>query len=163
MTLESASYIPELVTGNPEGTDFVLDGDYHVRMLKTVLQNQFPDVPAGAIINAGENPSEPDETLTAPENIMLWSPKALADFIKANWTGWGLSSTAAASMRTSGDAISGTVPQNTPTKLPWITPEWDTATAWDASNNQYTIPQGGIWRVNAMHTINWVSESLDNR
>src|SRR5262245_16533370 len=42
MALEGASYINDLVTGNPPGTDSKSQGDDHIRLIKTVLKNTFP-------------------------------------------------------------------------------------------------------------------------
>lgn len=43
MGLESASFINDLVTTNPLGTDTRAQGDDHLRLLKTVLKASFPD------------------------------------------------------------------------------------------------------------------------
>lgn len=42
MGLEAANYLSELVLTNPTGSDFKYEGDNHLRMLKTVLQNTLP-------------------------------------------------------------------------------------------------------------------------
>lgn len=42
MSLESATFVADLVTGNPASTDLVQEGDNHIRLIKTVLQNTFP-------------------------------------------------------------------------------------------------------------------------
>jgi hypothetical protein len=42
MGLETATYIKDLVPANPTITDFVGQGDDHLRMIKSVLQNTFP-------------------------------------------------------------------------------------------------------------------------
>ena len=43
MGLESASFVNDLVTTNPLGTDTVPQGDDHLRLIKTVLKASFPD------------------------------------------------------------------------------------------------------------------------
>jgi len=43
MALESATWISELVITNPPGTDKKKQGDDHLRLLKAVLQNVFPN------------------------------------------------------------------------------------------------------------------------
>lgn len=44
MALEVATYVSELVSSNPVGpVDFVSQGDDHLRMMKSVLQNTFPN------------------------------------------------------------------------------------------------------------------------
>jgi len=47
MGLESATYIDGLVTSNPLGDDSFRQGDDHLRLIKAVLQNSFPNI-AGA-------------------------------------------------------------------------------------------------------------------
>lgn len=49
MALETASYISQLVSTNPTATDPKSQGDNHLRLLKTVLQTQFPNLGAAAV------------------------------------------------------------------------------------------------------------------
>ncbi len=49
MGLESVSFISELVTANPTGSDDYATADDHLRLLKTVLQAQFPNFTAAAM------------------------------------------------------------------------------------------------------------------
>ena len=49
MALESANWITQLVPTNPVVGDPVGEGDDHLRMLKTVLQNSFPSTSTTAI------------------------------------------------------------------------------------------------------------------
>lgn len=49
MGLEVASYISELVATNPTTSDGVSQGDDHIRLLKTALQTQFPNLGAAAV------------------------------------------------------------------------------------------------------------------
>ena len=146
MGIENADYIPELVQSSPLGSAAVAEGDNELRQLKKVLQQQFPDVPSGAIINAGENPSEPAEGLGAPTNVMLWSPLAIADFVKKYWSGWGLSPPSGqASCKVTRNVVFN-VSNNTPTKLEYNVISWDTASWWDAANHYYVPQEAGIWR-----------------
>ena len=41
MTVESATYISQLQANDPAGTDLVSEGDNHLRLIKSVLQNSF--------------------------------------------------------------------------------------------------------------------------
>ena len=43
MGLEAATYISDLVQSNPTGLDEVNKGDDHLRLIKSVLQNTFPN------------------------------------------------------------------------------------------------------------------------
>jgi long-tail fiber proximal subunit/tail fiber protein gp53 len=49
MPLETATYIADFVTTNPAHTDAVSQADSHLRLIKQVLQNQFPNIGANAI------------------------------------------------------------------------------------------------------------------
>jgi hypothetical protein len=44
MALESATYINQLVVSNPGATDTVAQADDHLRLIKTVLKNTFPNI-----------------------------------------------------------------------------------------------------------------------
>ena len=43
MALESATYIDGLVITNPTGSDSISQGDDHIRLIKKVLKNTFPN------------------------------------------------------------------------------------------------------------------------
>jgi hypothetical protein len=49
MTVESASYISQLNPALPSAADAKSEGDDHFRLMKTVLQTQFPNFGAGAV------------------------------------------------------------------------------------------------------------------
>jgi microcystin-dependent protein len=49
MGLETATYITDLVSTNPLGTDSKAQGDNHIRLLKEVLQTQFPNLGSAAV------------------------------------------------------------------------------------------------------------------
>lgn len=43
MALETGTFVNDLVTSNPPGSDQILQGDNHLRLIKTVLKNTFPN------------------------------------------------------------------------------------------------------------------------
>lgn len=49
MGLETASFISQLDRANPDPTDLVSQGDDHLRMIKKVLQNNFPNLSDAAV------------------------------------------------------------------------------------------------------------------
>ena len=49
MGLETATYITDLVSSNPLGTDSKAQGDNHIRLLKSVLQTQFSALGSAAV------------------------------------------------------------------------------------------------------------------
>ena len=53
MALETAEYVTELRRRNPTRDDPISDGDNHIRMIKDVLKNTFPeaDCPQAKVVN----------------------------------------------------------------------------------------------------------------
>ena len=49
MGLETATYISQLVDTNPTTSDPVSQGDDHLRLIKSVLQDQFTTLGAAAV------------------------------------------------------------------------------------------------------------------
>jgi hypothetical protein len=49
MTVESASYISQLNSSNPSASDPLSEGDDHLRLVKSVLQTQFPNLGTTAV------------------------------------------------------------------------------------------------------------------
>ena len=49
MPVESASYISQLNTSNPTASDNISEGDDHLRLIKSVLQTQFPSLATTAV------------------------------------------------------------------------------------------------------------------
>jgi hypothetical protein len=52
MGLETGSYLADLNTANPSGTDPKSQGDDHIRLIKTVAKNSFPGF-GGVVVGAG--------------------------------------------------------------------------------------------------------------
>ena len=59
MGLESATYIDQLVSSNPTGTDPVSQGDDHLRLIKSVLQSQFPNLGNAAVTATADELNNP--------------------------------------------------------------------------------------------------------
>jgi hypothetical protein len=74
MGLEVATYINGLVTSNPAGTDDRSQGDDHIRLIKSVLKNTFPNLD-GAITITDEqiNSIATPGIINFPGMIVLWS------------------------------------------------------------------------------------------
>ena len=49
MTVESATFISQLAPANPAASDSISEGSNHLRLIKTVLQAQFPNLTAAAV------------------------------------------------------------------------------------------------------------------
>lgn len=69
MAIESATFLSQLVTANPGGGDAKSEGDNHIRLLKTVLQNTFPGV--GAAVSFGGWHAKADALDTKTGNYTL--------------------------------------------------------------------------------------------
>jgi microcystin-dependent protein len=54
MALESASFPNQLVAANPSGSDRVHQGDDHIRLIKTVLKNTFPNLTGAVALDQGK-------------------------------------------------------------------------------------------------------------
>lgn len=72
MGLEAAVYIDELVTANPVGTDDRSFGDDHIRMLKRVLKNSFPNI-SGPVTMTDVEMNNIIGNLVPPGIISMWS------------------------------------------------------------------------------------------
>lgn len=75
MSLESATYVSDLVTTNPEGTDPKAQGDDHLRLLKSVLQASLPNldrafyIPTSVAAQTGTtNPAAANQAVVYPIN-----------------------------------------------------------------------------------------------
>lgn len=54
MPLETANYINGLVTSNPASTDTVSQADDHIRLIKKVLKDTFPNISAPVTVTAAQ-------------------------------------------------------------------------------------------------------------
>jgi hypothetical protein len=96
MALESATYISELVAANPPGSDPLAQADDHLRLIKGVLQAQFPNLGAAAVTPTATELNYVDGVTSAIQTQMdLKSPLASPTF-----TGTPAGPTAAADTNT---------------------------------------------------------------
>tara|TARA_B110000967_G_scaffold93679_1_gene96301 strand:- start:10917 stop:11600 length:684 start_codon:yes stop_codon:yes gene_type:complete len=72
MGLEAATYITDLVSNNPLGTDSKAQGDNHIRLLKSVLKTQFPSLGSAAVTTTAAELNKLDgaTATTAELNIL---------------------------------------------------------------------------------------------
>ena len=86
MPLETGSYIDDLVPTNPTGTDQRRQGDDHVRLLKSILQNSFPNINGAVTATPADLNKTSDLTNYFPSGgIIMWSGS-----IATIPTGWAL-------------------------------------------------------------------------
>ena len=69
MALESAVYIDTLNVSNPSGSDGLGQADDHIRMLKAVLKNTFPNL--NSVVSA--TPLQLNQSLVPTGLIAMWS------------------------------------------------------------------------------------------
>ena len=80
MGLESATYVSQLVTTNPTSTDPKSQGDDHLRLIKTVLQNTFPGFSGTALVTGTDGGSANSYLLTPSSALPAYSTDMIAVF-----------------------------------------------------------------------------------
>jgi len=73
MTVETASYISQLSPTYPTASDNISEGDDHLRLLKTVLQTQFPNLGAAAV---SPTAAQFNKLGFEPGIVVLWATAA---------------------------------------------------------------------------------------
>ena len=66
MPLDSATYVNQLDTSIPADTNYVYEGDDHIRTLKTVLKNTFPNLNGACGANPSDLPKGNKSAAVAP-------------------------------------------------------------------------------------------------
>jgi hypothetical protein len=79
LAIETANYISDLVSANPPGTDALGQADDHIRLIKGVLKNTFPNI--NAVCNA--TPLQLNGYFVPQGAIIMWSGASAP-------TGWAL-------------------------------------------------------------------------
>lgn len=86
MSLESATYVNQLVISNPDGSDPKGQGDDHLRLIKNTLKNTFPNLDAAVTVTPAElNTLAGGTAIFKTGMILLWSGS-----IATIPTGWAL-------------------------------------------------------------------------
>lgn len=84
MALESATYINQLVAANPTLSDPKAQGDDHLRMIKSVLKNTFPNVTGAVTLTQAQINALGDTTLYfKPGMVIIWT--GIITSIPAGW------------------------------------------------------------------------------
>jgi len=70
MTVESASYISQLNSAQPTASDNISEGDDHLRLIKSVLKTQFPNLGTTAV-----NPTAAQFNKLGfePGSVVMWA------------------------------------------------------------------------------------------
>ena len=80
MALESATFISQLVPANPPGSDLKSQGDDHLRMIKQVLQNCFPDASKAFYFTKGILKSANYSVVEADDNTLFSGDSSSGSF-----------------------------------------------------------------------------------
>ena len=84
MSLESATYVNQLVISNPDGSDPKGQGDDHLRLIKNTLKNTFPNLDSAVNVTPAElNTLVGGNAVFKTGMILLWSGSIAT--IPAGW------------------------------------------------------------------------------
>jgi microcystin-dependent protein len=91
MSVESATYLNDLVTTNPIATDTVAQGDDHLRLLKAVLKASFPGIAAPRYLEQARadvaSASAPDIWAATTNYVNITGTTTITDFADADFSG----------------------------------------------------------------------------
>ena len=108
MGLETATYISQLVDTNPTSSDPVSQGDDHLRLIKSVLQDQFTTLGAAAVTTTAAELNLLDGVTTlAPEGTAVLSTgeSGATKFLREDGDGTSSWQTPAGTTYTAGDGL----------------------------------------------------------
>ena len=108
MGLETATYISQLVATNPTSSDPVSQGDDHLRLIKSVLQDQFTTLGAAAVTTTAAELNLLDGVTTlAPEGTAVLSTgeSGATKFLREDGDGTSSWQTPAGTTYTAGDGL----------------------------------------------------------
>lgn len=79
MALESGTYVKDLVSTNPPGTDAISQGDDHIRLVKSVLKNSFPSNSNAPIVPDISGNANKFMTVNSGASATEWATIAASD------------------------------------------------------------------------------------
>ena len=84
MALEAGTYVSDLVATNPTGTDPRRQGDDHIRLIKNVIQNTFPNLTGAVTATQSQLDTVTDATNFLPTGLIaMWSGTVAA--VPSGW------------------------------------------------------------------------------
>jgi len=87
MGLETGSFIEDLVSTNPLGTDAKSVGDNHIRLVKSILKSQFPNLGSAAVnATAAQLNDITDNNRQVPTGVIVMFSGTIASIP----TGWSI-------------------------------------------------------------------------
>jgi hypothetical protein len=151
MALESANYVSGLVATNPSGSDSISQGDDHLRLIKDVLKNSFPDADqavATVVVKATAPTTQVKGTIWYDTTTGILKLNTAATGASPSWL--NLNGPSFCSFRVTMSS-SQSLPNNQYTKLNFDTETFDIGSNFDVSspNYHFTAPVAGKYYFNA--------------
>jgi hypothetical protein len=151
MALESANYVSGLVATNPSGSDSISQGDDHLRLIKDVLKNSFPDADqavATVVVKATAPTTQVKGTIWYDTTTGILKLNTAATGASPSWL--NLNGPSFCSFHVTMSS-SQSLPNNEYTKLNFDTETFDIGSNFDVSspNYHFTAPVAGKYYFNA--------------
>jgi len=148
MALESASFVSGLVDTNPTGSDSISQGDDHLRLIKKVLTDSFPDVDqavATVVAKATAPTTQVKGTIWYDTSTGILKLNTAATSATPSWLNLGGPSFCSFHV-TMGSTQS--LPNNVHTKLNFDTETFDIGSNFNTTNKDFTAPVAGKYYFN---------------
>lgn len=149
MALESANYVSGLVATNPSGSDSISQGDDHLRLIKDVLKNSFPDADqavATVVVKATAPTTQVKGTIWYDTTTGILKLNTAATGSSPSWL--NLNGPSFCSFHVTMSS-SQSLPNNTYTILEFDTESFDVGSNFDTSTYKFTAPVAGKYYFNA--------------
>jgi hypothetical protein len=149
MALESATYISGLVDTNPSGSDSISQGDDHLRLIKDVLKNSFPDADqavATVVVKATAPTTQVKGTVWYDTTTGILKLNTANTGSSPSWL--NLNGPSFCSFHVTMSS-SQSLPNNTHTILEFDTETFDIGSNFDTSTYKFTAPVAGKYWFNA--------------
>ena len=153
MGLESASFVNGLVDTNPSGSDSISQGDDHLRLIKKVLTDSFPDVDqaVATVVAKGTAPgTQVKGTIWYDTSTGILKLNTAATGASPSWL--NLNGPSFCSFHVTMSS-SQSLPNNTYTKLNFDTETFDIGSNFNTTDKQFVAPVAGkYWFNTAMRS-----------
>ena len=149
MALESANYVSGLVATNPSGSDSISQGDDHLRLIKDVLKNSFPDADqavATVVVKATAPTTQVKGTIWYDTTTGILKLNTAATGASPSWL--NLNGPSFCSFRVTMSS-SQSLPNNVYTKLNFDTETFDIGSNFNTTDKEFTAPVAGKYYFNA--------------
>ena len=149
MALESANYVSGLVATNPSGSDSISQGDDHLRLIKDVLKNSFPDADqavATVVVKATAPTTQVKGTIWYDTTLGILRLNTAATGASPSWL--NLNGPSFCSFHVTMSS-SQSLPNNSYEILEFDTESFDIGSNFDTSTYKFTAPVAGKYYFNA--------------